>query len=375
MSAHADRTDARRERIAIIDLGPSPDPAIRASLSEAAVAAGLAPVTEDFAELALSGVAVERDALALEAADARAAAEFAKLDCAKAIEAATTVIGISAQRQAARRATPELARAWNYVLLCADRSGARDRAAAAAAALRALGGGADLPPDLAIKYPDVDAVVGGELVPVTIEVDAPGAEVWVDFRPIGIAPVTAWLSGGEHVVAAATKQRRGWASGTATPTQPKLTIATEDYLASWSDVADKVASWNGKLPTPAELGWVLAKVRARVTVIRRGDTIEAFGRTGLAEVPHRLGADNDGSGPLTDARRIMSLIGERTTAWNSRAPDPDRPLLRESDGERRAQPTKWWVYASILGAVVAGGLVIYSQDAGSNRQRIELVVP
>jgi hypothetical protein len=71
--------------------------------------------------------------------------------------------------------------------------------------------------------------------------------------------------------------------------------------------------------------------------------------------------------------------------WRDRAPDPDQPLLVETPAERRArgiarkgereEPTPWWVYATIAGALLGGALVIYAHDTAEDTQRVELKFP
>jgi hypothetical protein len=113
-------------------------------------------------------------------------------------------------------------------------------------------------------------------------------------------------------------------------------------------------------------------------LIRRGDSLVVYGRAGLAEAPHPLGGD-DAVASVAEADRVIALAEDRLHAWNDRAPDPDRPLLlddrRGPDGRLKDPPTRWWVYASILGAVAAGAAIIYATDATSNRQRVELHQP
>jgi hypothetical protein len=218
-------------------------------------------------------------------------------------------------------------------------------------------------------------VIDGDLVPLEITTDVPDAAVWIDFRHVGTAPLTITLPAGDHVIAVSAGNRRGWGSGTAIQSQTKVAIPTTDRAGKWQAVSRRVASWNGTRPSPKELGWVMAQVRARVAIVRRGDTLEAFGRIGLAAAPHKLG-DEDAT--LADTSRVVALIDDRVRAWNDRAPDPDRPLLLDDnrrDGKVKDPPTKWWVYASILGAVAAGAAIIYATDAGSDRQRVELHVP
>jgi hypothetical protein len=365
------------ERVAIIDLGPT-DPQVRQRLAEAVVAAGLDAVIGDGVEDALAGENVDKDAVQLAAAITEAQRAFGALDCKATIAAGTKAASIAAARQAARLAVPELPRAWAYVLLCADRAGDTDAAMVAAARLRAVGGSTDVPADVWRKYPDVDVVSDHELVPLEITADVKDAEIWIDFQLAGTAPLKTMLPLGDHIIAAGAGTRRGWAAGTAVRTQTQLAIPTAELSSTYSDVGQRVASWNGKVPAPKELGWVMSKVKARVALVRRGDRVEAWGRLGMSEAPHRIG-DDDGVATLDDAARLLALVVDRVHTWNDRAPDPDRPLLLDDghdDKRKRRDPaTKWWVYASIIGAVAAGAVVIYANDAGGDKQRVELHQP
>jgi hypothetical protein len=371
----------RRERVAVIDLGPSPDPAVRRQLLAGVVAAGFEPVIGDGVEDALAGEVADQDALELAAALAEAQRAFGALDCPAATAAGKQAAGIAAARQAAGLPVPELPRAWTYVLLCADRANDAAAATAAAARLRAAGGSAEVPADVWKKYPEPDAVAGGERIELEITADVPGAAIWIDHQPAGTAPVVVSLTPGEHVIAAAAGTRRGWAAGTAVRAQGQLQIPTLDRASAWSEVGRRVASWRGALPPPEELGWVLARVRARVAIVRREGSVEAWGRIGLADRPHRLGGD-DAIVPVTEAERMLALVVERVRAWSDRAPDPDRPLLvedpRDRVGElrrRREEPARWWVYAAIVGAIGASAAIILVHEAGSDRQRVELHYP
>ena len=123
----------------------------------------------------------------------------------------------------------------------------------------------------------------------------------------------------------------------------------------------------------------MAKVRARVVLIRHGESLEVYGRAGLAEAPHKLGGD-DGVATVADIDRLLALVADRVHSWNDHAPDPDRPLMlddgnHDKNGKLHDLPTKWYVYASIAGAVVAGAVIIFATDAGADRQRVELHQP
>jgi len=375
---------APRERVAVIDLGPD-DPAndsvIRQKLAAAIVAGGLDAVIGDGVEDALGGSSTDPDALQLAVALGEAQRAFGALDCKAAITASKTAIGIAAARQAAGLAVPELARGWTYVMLCADRDGDVDAAMGAAARLRALGDRpAEVGKDIWTKYPEVDTMLDRDMFQLEIKAEVDGAAIWIDFQRAGASPLKITLPAGEHVIAAASGTRRGWAAGTAVRTQATVAVPMPEQRGPNAELAARVAGWGGKLPAPAELGEVLAQVKARVAIIRTGDRIEAWGRVGRSEAPHALGGD-DGIGTLAEAPRLVAVIADRVQSWNDRAPDPDRPLLvedpktRGTRKERADEPTRWWVYAAILGAVGGGVTLMLLHDTANNTQRVELHQP
>lgn len=369
------------ERVAVVDLGPSDD-GVRKQLLTTIVTAGFDPVVGDGLDDALAGIAMDKDAVALATAMADAQRAFGGFDCAAVKTSAKTAIEIAAQRQAAGLPVPELPRALAYMLLCLDKTGETDAAMQHARWLRGVGGSNDVPPDVWKKYPDVDAMIDDKRVPVEIAADVAGAQVLVDFKPVGKAPVKLHLSEGEHLIAVAAGSKRGWARGTAIPAQPKVTIPTQDYAGASSALAAKVASWRGAKPSADDIGWVMNQVHARVVLVRSGDSVEAWGRVGRAEQAHVLGGE-DGFAKARDAedtKRLMALVADRVQGWNDRAPDPDKPLLVEKPGDRdRMKPkdekAKWWVYAALAGAVIGASAVIYASDVGSDRQRVELKFP
>ncbi|MBA3455540.1 MAG: hypothetical protein H0T42_20775 [Deltaproteobacteria bacterium] len=325
----------------MIDLGPD-DPAIRQQLAAALLAGGLDPVIGS----------PDSDALPLEVALAEAQRAFGALDCKATIAASRDVIGIAAARQAAGLPVPELVRGWMYLLLCAERDGDTDAVMTASARLRALGE--------PTKYPEVDTMLDRDMFPVEIRAEIAGAPIWIDFALAGTSPLKVTLSAGEHVIASASGTRRGWAAGTAVRNQPTITVPMPEQRR--------------------KLGDILAQVSARVAIVRTGERIAAWGRVGRSEAPHALGGD-DGVGTLAEAPRLVAVIADRVQAWTDRAPDPDQPLLvedpktRGTRKERVDEPTRWWVYAAILGAVGGGVTLMLLHDTASNTQRVELDYP
>jgi hypothetical protein len=369
-----------RERVAVIDLGPDDQGATRRKLAAAVVDGGLEAVVGDGIEDALAGIGAERDATTLANALADAQRAFGALDCKTAIASGMQAVGIAAARQAAGLPVPEATRAWTYVLLCAERSGDPDTALYAATNLRALGGSTHVPHDVWARYPDVDTVVDPEMISVEIVADVPGAVVYVDFVRAGTSPLKTTLRAGRHVIAAASKTKRGWAAGTAVKTQPTVTVAMYDQTGPNAVLAQRIAGWKGMLPAPAELGLAFDEARVRVALVRKGDRLEAWGRIGRTEAPRRLGGD-DGVGTVADADRLIALAKDRVGVWNDRAPDPDVPLLvedpktRKRDSGRTDEPTKWWVYGALLGAIAVSATALYIYDSADDVQRVELHVP
>jgi len=186
---------------------------------------------------------------------------------------------------------------------------------------------------------------------------------------------------GVHVVAAAIGALRGALIAVVEPkpAQQSLAIELAKHELPWSELAARVAGWHGAMPATTELDWVLVRARARVAVIRKGDRVEIWGQAGRAEPPHRLGGD-DGAGAVADIDRLLALAVDRVHAWNDHAPDPDQALLLEDPKARNHRedqnpPTKWWVYAAIIGAVAAGAIIVYVHDNESDTQHIDLHFP
>ncbi len=368
----------------MIDLGPADDGATRGKLHAAIVAGGLEPVLGDGVEDALAGIDIDRDRLQLAAAMADAQLKFGSLACKDAVAAAQTAIQIGAARQASGLAVPELARAWTYVLLCADRAHDTPAALAAAAHLRAIGGSPDVDAQLLARYPDVDALSNRETLEIELAAEVAGADIYVDFVKAGVSPLKLVLATGPHIIAAGSGTKRGVVTGTVVRKQPVIAIPMPDQQGPWGTVASRVAGWGGKMPSPAELATVLNAVKARAALVRHGDIVEAWGHAGFGERVRRLGNGDDGVRPLADSAELVALVADRMQGWKDRAPDPDQPLLVESSAERAAhkaggrekeEPARWWVYATIGAALAAGAIIVYSHDTADNTQRVELHAP
>jgi hypothetical protein len=372
---------ARAENVAIIDAGPTDSGQARTRIAAALTGAGLKPLAGNGVDDALAGVDVTPDAqqLATTMADARRA--FAALDCTAATTASQQAIGISSARQAAGLPVPELSTAWSYVLSCADKAGDTRAALRASSQMRRAGG--DVPAALAAKYPEVDALLDRETYPLDIGADTAGATIWVDGELVGTAPVHVTLHAGDHVIAAAVGDRRGFAAGAAAASQTQLVVPTTKQRGPFPAVAAKIAGLHGSAPSAADIAQILSSVHARVAIVRHGDSIEAWGHAGRVEPVIRLGGE-DGAGPLDELDRISKVVAERVASWNDHAPDPERELLTENnsaperfqrDKKPRKDRTEWWVYGAIAGAAVVSLGALYLSETSSTSQRIEVHVP
>src|SRR5436305_1589654 len=97
---------------------------------------------------------------------------------------------------------------------------------------------------IAHATPRKERVAVIDLVP-----EVAGATIFVDGRPASAHVV---LPAGPHVIAATAGTRRGYATGTVVKTQKTLPLPMPDQAGAWAAVAHRVASWDGKLPAPAE---------------------------------------------------------------------------------------------------------------------------
>ena len=101
--------------------------------------------------------------------------------------------------------------------------------------------------------------------------------------------------------------------------------------------------------------------------------IVAITVTGPAGAVVTLDDQPIGAAPAT----AFAHAGRAQAAAHERAPDPTLPLVREPRTKAKPDrdPTRWWVYAAIGGALVAGAAAIYAADAGDDHQRFELSFP
>lgn len=347
--------------VAIVDARPAGDPATATALAEALTAAELEVLTGDRAA-ALRGQA--DDDRAADAALAEAADGFGQLDCGRARPSAELAVRLLAARTAAGHdERPRAARAWSYVLLCADRDGDRPVAHHAADRLRGLGGGPAVGADVWARYPEIDAALDRDVVALTVTGPA-GAVATLDDRRLGPVPATTWVAAGKHVVAVAGPTGAGatWITVMGQPLAIEVppTPPRDPIAQAW---ATAVRGWQtGSAPAAADVA-ELARAHAVELVV----VLEADGA--IAAWRH----DGDGATRLARGDQAAAVAAARAAyaAAHERAPDPTIPLEREAP-KKPTEPTRWWVYAAIGGALAAGAIAIYAADAGEDRQRFVL---
>lgn len=347
--------------VVVVDARATAVPTEAAALRDRFAAAALEPVGGTRAE-AWAGRG--EDDLALDAALAEAQDGFGQLDCGRARPWAERAALLAAARTAAGAdERGRASRAWTYLLLCADRDGDRPAARHAADRVRALGGSPAVTADVWARYPEIDAAIDRDIVAITVTGPA-GAAVTLDDAPLGRAPTTGFAHAGRHVLAAP-----GGATWITVQGKP---LTVEVPATPPSDAA--LAAIAG-LVTEARSG-VEASRAAAIALAADAELVAVLEPDGQVALWQRLRKTTVAIGRGTpDA--MVAAAGRAHAAAHERAPDPTLPLLREPRTTAKPQrdPTRWWVYAAIGGALVAGAAAIYAADAGDDHQRFELSFP
>ena len=223
-------------------------------------------------------------------------------------------------------------------------------------------------------YPELDAAANVTLAAVTIESTPPGAEVWIDHVRRGVTPLSIHILQGGHLVAISAPQGIAAKTFTVEKWTHRESLTPRPTVGRWSNVAALVAKLrSGRRAADAgAIADVLALSGAELAlVIVSGGTIEAW-----------QAKSDKGARRLGQRRNAEQAAGLLARTRAERAPDPNVPLLRETDAERVARanrddkkPTKWWVYAAVAGAAAVGAGIIILGSSGEDRQRIEITLP
>jgi hypothetical protein len=380
------------EPVAVIDLRALDAGAARAGRTDVAQQLererGLSLIDDAALAAALTGEPF--DPMDGEAADALASAKssYGSLDCSGAAAAGERAINALAAVQASGGDVKDrLVQAYVYVLLCSASDPARARAVAHR--LRALDPtlGADPPPGVSdevwAKYPPIDATSNVYMVELNVLSEPKHAQIWIDHELAGTAPVSVHIEEGEHIVAAANE------TGSAVLRIPirgrDARIENIELTPRGSSKADAIRAWvdgwrtGTRTPTPHNIHELLTTAGVRVgflltTNTESGETrVEAWSAApkGSDEIALLIGA-----GRLDQVPEVAAMVRDRLSGGTgggagdqTPVPDPD------GGGEDTYKSKPWWIYASIVGAVVLGGAVIIASDLADDTQVIRLSYP
>jgi hypothetical protein len=319
----------------------------------------LAPIDEALAAV-LHGPADAAQRAALASIQAEPMARVARADalrrggdCRAALEAAEPAVAALAAEQAAVGSAPgaaavihALAAGHGQVLACAHQLGDTDRALAAAQRLRDLGAG-ELPAgaravvtgDLWRAYPPMDALGNAHILDLAISTEPAGAQVWIDHRLVGTAPVTVAVVEGAHLIAAAGAERASSQhvdiDREALPPAPwgqtqvmnvHLTLSPRAW--PWQAEAAEVARWRSTQTVDgAALGALLARLKVRFALVLV-DADARLVRSGIprqqaaqvvqiwALAPGETQARRVGTGQLARPESIAARIAARAAGWD-----------------------------------------------------------
>lgn len=342
---------------------------------------------------------------------ARAAAAYGDLDCQAAEHATNQAIFALSALQAATgpgpagpdtkpagpdvdpagpaadAVTPRLIQAYAYALLCAHNRGDTDGALQAVQRLARLGVDSaphGITPRIWNMYPALDVTANVPIVALRITTEPAAGRVWFDHKYMGQAPVEVYTTEGEHVVAAAGQAVD--AGGVARQVDVQATGQSVDLDlprtdTRWRAVSERVAAWREDRsghrsgPSPGEIAALLGGLDVRMGLILSGtERVEIWGVEPGREQATRIATATTGQ-----ATQIATRIRTRARAWDRKSMDPSPALMAESrrmnTARKKTQGQKWWVYATIIGAVALGSGIILATELADDRQRIELSWP
>ncbi len=363
----------------------------RTGLASALAAEGIAIVTLDLAPPPRAAAAIALD---------DAAAKFGALDCAGASAAAGRAIGELARQQVAAGGTTapmvdELRRAWTYRYLCGERVAAHPTMQRAGAALRALGVTDGTTVGIAAASwattPALDASTDRDIVALQLDAtlaDGEGAMalpadavVWIDHAPLTPGAGGGWFApAGEHVVAVRATLGGVVMTGAIVdavidPTHravtlrlaPAMPVATEPPGLGAARAALAVARADGSSSDErraAVLAAMTATGAPQAVLLRSATSAEIWRRAA------------DGVGLAKQA--TVPIAASRIVAALAATPTEPAPLLDDKSAPalgRKNSTTRWWVYASLAGAIAISTTVLLVAGGGGDVQRIEVRGP
>lgn len=317
-----------------------------------------------------------------------AALAYGRLDCANATRAATQAIVSYAALEARKRSVrDELRRAYVYKLLCAHNAKRATAARTAVTQLRALGfttapqGVAD---DIWTKYaaplkppvpiPGVPTPAPTPVATGELQIKQPaGATVWIDHKARGKAPLVIKLPQGEHIVAVRTADGAAARLTKVKGGRTSIVMVVQAADPTWAPIRASVAEWKtaGKVASASRMAEILRRLKVRFGFVMLPGKVAVWGVQKYRKLARKLG-EAGADKPV----QLAATVTDHASAWDGRSPDPSLPLLTETNTKKRGKkPQKWWVYASIIGAVAVGAAIIIANDAADDSQRIRLTFP
>ena len=323
---------------------------------------------------------------------ALAAQRFGELDCTAASAAAVQAIEVLSTRLAVTGVSDDvragLRRAWTYRLLCGERASDPAAMQRAASALRNLGvvNGTEVGIAAATwaRVPVVDASTDREIVELAVEVVddgssgklPPGSTLWIDHAQLAATADGRWfVPAGVHGVAV----RVGGEGATG---GSRIDIEIDDkhrsVLISVDDLAPAAASVAAQA--------MRAAIRAAAnpdasTNVRRAALLLAMDAVGATRAVLLRSASaveiwrRDESGGLTKTATTpmtATLIADALVAIDA----PEAPtVVAVSPGGAPQPKTRWWVYATLAGAIAISTTVLLVAGSGEDTQRIEVRGP
>ena len=324
---------------------------------------------------ALAGEQHYAETIATRAAVEAAARAFKSQNCKTALAASDAALLHIARLQALEQPAPNVAPLYVWRLICGDRVGNNTVAEHAA---RILYREATTPP------PEITTALWQRYRPqlsiqaetkLAIQSKPNGATVWLDHKKQQHTPTTLPITVGLHIVAAGSTN--GHAARWVQATQPGLPIALTltQPEEEWRVLRKQVSSWAASEASPSATAVerVMSRANVRFAFVMVGKQVQVWAIDRRHQPARHLGTDDPRA-----TLALGSLILSQLQRWSRTGPDPNRPLLvedRTGNSKKPKSGPRWWVYASLVGAVALGAGIIVARDLASDRQRVEIVWP
>lgn len=153
--------------------------------------------------------------------------------------------------------------------------------------------------------------------------------------------------------------------------EPQLQVTAASRR--WDHARATVRAWRSGSASANALAIadLLTEVGVRFAILLwEGDRAEVWTLPPLARAARRVT-----SGIMRAPIPLAAAIRDEATRLNGQDPDADVQILTQPAKKEEKKRQKWWVYASIIGAVAVGASIILAGDLATDRQRIELSYP